>query len=686
MSSRNGEGSDSSKSSSFVDGISEKMAGKIGGKVGSDLLSSLVPGPAKAVAKVFGSVFGDNIGSSAYAHRKEIAAAVMAFSDRKAREAFEGSITPARSAGLTENVARKVKEAADQKVRETKKELDSAQARFEFDIHNPDAKARDQMEVSSKALEQAKRVARLAGQTAQQAQSGTLDPSGAMALMAAVSGGGTQHSGQDKVDPSGALALMEAVDNLKQHGVDKGALEDFATAMKNMKGREVVDPTGALAMLGEISKGTPVKEGFMSDVIAKSRKDKKSTVGGWLNEVVTKGTIGGHAVKGGFMSEVETGGSQRDGGHNGGFMNEVDTGGHQGSGGHHEGGYHSGFGAAADTGGVAPIALDLNQDSMVSLRSLTSSENSPRFDWSGDGAPQRTAWVGPEDGLLVIDLGTEGQAGPDGQINQAKELAFTEWVQGSADASEHTDMTALREVFDTNGNAQLDAGDERWNEFRVWQDASQDGQTNKGELRTLEQAGIERIALTPSPDGARTLIDGTTVTGTSSYTQSDGSQGVAEDTVLRYAKNSRDGAATPSMQQLREELARSKVLQSEEALYGDAMPQYRVDERRTQPSWTPSAEDIAWSEEQGAKMMEKLGMTPMQSTPVSRWHRAKAWLGGRLGGAQSMTDVMDAPSKVLPGTSELAGNAKLASSGPRFDMNTKAATGIPPVTSQPFMS
>lgn len=333
-----------------------------------------------------------------------------------------------------------------------------------------------------------------------------------------------------------------------------------------------------------------------------------------------------------------------------------------------------------------PVTLDLNHDDIVNLQPLSSSGEGARFDWTGDGIANPTAWVGPEDGLLAIDLGADGQAGPDDQINQAKELAFTEWVQGSADASEHTDMTALGEVFDTNGNAQLDAGDKRWNEFRVWQDANQDGQTDKGELRTLEQAGIERIALTPSPDGARTLADGTTVTGTSSYTTSDGSQGVAEDTVLRYAKNSRDGAATPSIQQLREELARGKVLQSEEALYGDAMPQYRVDERRTQPAWTPSAEDIAWSEEQGAKMMEKLGMTPMQSTPMSRWQRAKAWLGNRLGGAQSMTDVMDAPSKGLPETSELAGNAKLAASGSRFDMTTKAATGTPPVTTQSFMS
>ncbi|RCS21413.1 hypothetical protein DUT91_24235, partial [Phyllobacterium salinisoli] len=51
----------------------------------------------------------------------------------------------------------------------------------------------------------------------------------------------------------------------------------------------------------------------------------------------------------------------------------------------------------------------------------------PHFDWNGDGVPDQTAWVGPNDGMLVIDLATDGSAGPDGQIDQTKEIAFSLW-------------------------------------------------------------------------------------------------------------------------------------------------------------------------------------------------------------------------------------------------------------------
>ena len=51
-------------------------------------------------------------------------------------------------------------------------------------------------------------------------------------------------------------------------------------------------------------------------------------------------------------------------------------------------------------------------------------------------------------------------------------------------------------MFDTNGDGKLTAADAAWGEFRVWQDADQDGVTDAGELKTLDQMGFTQIGLT----------------------------------------------------------------------------------------------------------------------------------------------------------------------------------------------
>ncbi|RCS21456.1 adhesin, partial [Phyllobacterium salinisoli] len=79
--------------------------------------------------------------------------------------------------------------------------------------------------------------------------------------------------------------------------------------------------------------------------------------------------------------------------------------------------------------GAAPVAFDLNGDGRIDVKPLDWSVSAPnsRFDWNGDGVSDQTAWVGPNDGMLVIDLATDGSAGPDGQIDQTKEIAFSLW-------------------------------------------------------------------------------------------------------------------------------------------------------------------------------------------------------------------------------------------------------------------
>ncbi|MBY2996726.1 hypothetical protein HF263_36340 [Rhizobium leguminosarum] len=176
----------------------------------------------------------------------------------------------------------------------------------------------------------------------------------------------------------------------------------------------------------------------------------------------------------------------------------------------------------------SPILLDLNCDSHVDLRPLDSLATSVGFDWDGDGLADETAWVGPQDGFLAIDLGADGTAGADGKIDQARELAFSLWSDSAT-----SDLDGLRRAFDTNHDNVLDLNDDRWSEFRVWRDLNQNGVSDAGELQTMTDAGIRLINLLPSSDGAQSFADGSMITGTSSYQTVDGTnQYLVGDAIL----------------------------------------------------------------------------------------------------------------------------------------------------------
>lgn len=189
-----------------------------------------------------------------------------------------------------------------------------------------------------------------------------------------------------------------------------------------------------------------------------------------------------------------------------------------------------------------PVLLDLNGDNHIDLRPFHAAEFAnnagPRFDWDGDGVRDGTAWVGPQDGMLAIDLGSNGQAGGDGVIDQAREIAFSLWATPEDIAAlghPASDLEGLRLAFDTNHDGVLDDKDARWNEFRVWQDANQNGISDPGELKTMSEAGIKLINLIPSIEGATQFPDGSALTGTSSYEMLDGTtRRLVGDATLAY--------------------------------------------------------------------------------------------------------------------------------------------------------
>lgn len=171
-------------------------------------------------------------------------------------------------------------------------------------------------------------------------------------------------------------------------------------------------------------------------------------------------------------------------------------------------------------GGWWPIAIDLDSDG-VELKPLSTSNT--YFDIDEDGFKERTAWVGSDDGLLVIDLNG------DGQVTQSKEIAFAEWTPEL-----DTDLQALAKVFDSNDDGVFDNLDARFEEFRVWRDLNSDGNADSGEMMTLEEAGIKSMQTQVSAGSNLELGDGTTVVGTFNVQKTNGSIVDGADVAFAY--------------------------------------------------------------------------------------------------------------------------------------------------------
>ncbi len=126
-----------------------------------------------------------------------------------------------------------------------------------------------------------------------------------------------------------------------------------------------------------------------------------------------------------------------------------------------------------------PVLLDLGNG--LAVDPLSSS--SFFVDLDGSGYLHRMASAGAGTGMLVLDVGG------DGKISDAREFVFTEW-----DKSATGDLEAVRNVFDTNGNGRLDAGDARWSEFKVLVDGSSRQGPHRHEAVTIFEASTRKVA------------------------------------------------------------------------------------------------------------------------------------------------------------------------------------------------
>ena len=157
-----------------------------------------------------------------------------------------------------------------------------------------------------------------------------------------------------------------------------------------------------------------------------------------------------------------------------------------------------------------PIALDLNGDGVIGF---LATDAGATFDYGGGKVA--TAWVGPQDGILVRDANHDG-------LVTANEIVF---------ATSGSDLQGLA-VYDSNGDGQLSAADAGFGDFGVWQDADSDGNVDAGELQSLTAVSIASISL--SSDGVPYSAAGgdVQVVGTGTFTRSDGSVGILADAVF----------------------------------------------------------------------------------------------------------------------------------------------------------
>lgn len=172
-----------------------------------------------------------------------------------------------------------------------------------------------------------------------------------------------------------------------------------------------------------------------------------------------------------------------------------------------------------ETFGIAPVVIDMTGNGI----DLVNPSQSPlEFDANGDGGLDRIGWVTPEDAILGLDRNG------DGLIELVSEISFVNDLEGAT-----TDLEGLR-AFDTNSNGWLDAGDDRFGDFRIWQDSDFNAASAEGELQTLLEAGVQEISLTRDDTTADdTGPLGNLIHGTSTVIWSDGSTGIAGDVELR---------------------------------------------------------------------------------------------------------------------------------------------------------
>ncbi|MEA5567878.1 RHS repeat-associated core domain-containing protein, partial [Anabaena sp. UHCC 0399] len=150
---------------------------------------------------------------------------------------------------------------------------------------------------------------------------------------------------------------------------------------------------------------------------------------------------------------------------------------------------------------ISPLVFDLDNDGieLISLQNSTAF-----FDLDADGFAERTGWVKGDDGILAIDKNNNYQ------IDDITELF------GNAT----TDGFIILKQLDSNNDNIINASDAQFANLRVWRDKNQDGFSDVGELRSLNDWGIKSINL--NYQTVNLTNEGNRISSTSTYTLTNG--------------------------------------------------------------------------------------------------------------------------------------------------------------------
>lgn len=219
-----------------------------------------------------------------------------------------------------------------------------------------------------------------------------------------------------------------------------------------------------------------------------------------------------------------------------------------------------------------PIVIDLDDNGIELLALGDAGASTVYFDYDSDGFAERTGWVGPNDGMLALDLNGNGT------IDNGSELF----------GAPTRDGYEVLETYDSYRDGVIDSKDAIFTELKIWRDLDSDGVTDAGELKTLSEMGISSISLTRQD-----------VTGTNaghdrgfqgSFTRTDGTTGSAETIYFQTDRQDTREDPTPPFTPV-EGVDRLPQLSGSGTIHSIAWKASADADFRT--AWTALADDVA---------------------------------------------------------------------------------------------
>ncbi|MBU3887665.1 hypothetical protein [Methylosinus sp. KRF6] len=164
--------------------------------------------------------------------------------------------------------------------------------------------------------------------------------------------------------------------------------------------------------------------------------------------------------------------------------------------------------------------VDLNGDG-ITLSDWVS--NTVLFNVLGDGRLHQIGWAVGGDGILALDLNGNGV------IDNITETISAQFDWGGSYNDSLDALASLVQpgagVFSrATSDINWRTGNSYFDDLRVWVDANEDGVTDPGELKTLDELGITSISLQGTGNQGETIADNDIVNRTS-FTRANGATG-----------------------------------------------------------------------------------------------------------------------------------------------------------------